>query len=164
MLNVLFTSFHLSFLAVHHDTGYWVKHTHRVHVAIETGDMVDFKVGPNEENMNKMQFDEGRIVELNNQAKHSVSNKMTAARIHLIFDYVDDHPVNRILVAPNEKILQTRRSIDLERLVGSGPKCPSFIILGAQKSGTTSLYEVSTLCTLASCFALHCFALSCRYY
>ena len=35
-------------IPVHHDTGYWVKHTHRVHVAIETGELVDFLVGPNE--------------------------------------------------------------------------------------------------------------------
>lgn len=129
-------------IPVHHDTGYWVKHTHRVHVAIETGDMVDFMVGPNDCNMTKMLFDQGRIVELNNQAKHAVRNSMDRYRIHLIFDYVEDHPVNRLTILPNERILQTRRSIDLEREAGTGRRCPSFIILGAQKSGTTSLYEV----------------------
>lgn len=128
-------------IPVHHDTGYWVKHTHRVHVAIETGELVDFLVGPTEEHMTKFLFDEGRVVELNNQAKHAVTNNMETWRVHLIFDYVDDHPVNRIIVNPSEKIIQTRRSIDLEREAGSGKKLPSFIVIGAQKSGTTSLYE-----------------------
>jgi hypothetical protein len=63
-------------IPVHHDTGYWVQHTHRVHVAIDTGELVDFFVGPNEESMMKILFDEGRIVELNNQAKHAVKNNM----------------------------------------------------------------------------------------
>merc|ERR1711871_991757 len=71
-------------IPVHHDTGYWVQHTHRVHVAIDTGELVDFLVGPNEESMAKMLFDEGRIVELNNQAKHAVKNNMNRWRTHLI--------------------------------------------------------------------------------
>ena len=61
-------------------------------------------------------FDEGRVVELNNQAKHAVHNNMAERwRIHLIFDYVDEDytlPVRQIL-EPGEKINQTRRSIDL---------------------------------------------------
>ena len=47
-----------------------------MHVAIDTGELVEFLVGPNEESMEKMLFDEGRIVELNNQAKHAVKNNM----------------------------------------------------------------------------------------
>ena len=34
--------------------------------------------------------DEGRIVELNNQGKHAVSNWSDAWRVHLIFDYLCD--------------------------------------------------------------------------
>ena len=41
-------------IPVHHDTGYWVKHTHRIHVAIESGELVDFTVGPTEDNLKKV--------------------------------------------------------------------------------------------------------------
>lgn len=34
-------------------------------------------------------FDEGRVVELNNQAKHAVTNRWSRNRVHLILDYVD---------------------------------------------------------------------------
>ena len=33
-------------IPVHHDTGYWVKHSHRCHVAIVTGEEVEFFIGP----------------------------------------------------------------------------------------------------------------------
>ena len=56
-------------------------------------------------------------------------------------DYVDTHPVNRYVLQPGEKLNQTRRSIDLARHEGTR-QVPSFIIIGAQKSGTTSLYEL----------------------
>lgn len=121
-----------------------MKHTHRIHVPIDTcenGELVDFLVGPNEKNMSKYLFDEGRVVELNNQAKHAVNNNLDRYRTHLIFDYVDEHPITRIPVQPQEKVYQTRRSIDLASDAGSGKRCPTFVILGAQKSGTTTLYE-----------------------
>ncbi len=41
-------------IPVHHDTGYWVKHCHRVHVAIDTGAEVDFLVGPTNDLMQKV--------------------------------------------------------------------------------------------------------------
>lgn len=130
-------------IPVHHDTGYWVKHTHRCHVAIVTDTYeVDFFCGSTNETLRKMSFSEGRLIELNNSAKHAVTNKMKDTwRIHLILDYVDEHPVNRYLLAPGDKLNQTRRSIDLAKDQGSRP-APSFIIIGAQKSGTTSLYEL----------------------
>lgn len=43
-----------SSIPVHHDTGNWVKHTHRCHLAIQTDDQVDFMIGPNPENMKKV--------------------------------------------------------------------------------------------------------------
>ena len=43
-------------IPVHHDTGYWVKHTHRCHLAIETGKDVEFKIGPIPELMKKVTF------------------------------------------------------------------------------------------------------------
>lgn len=50
---------------------------------------VDFFVGPDPEHMRKVMFDEGRVVELNNQAKHAVTNRWSRNRVHLILDYVD---------------------------------------------------------------------------
>ena len=85
-------------IPVHHDTGYWVKYTHRVHVPIESGPGVEFLVGPTEDSMKRYLLEEGRIIELNNQAKHAVYNGWDRDRIHLIFDYVEDHPINRILL------------------------------------------------------------------
>ena len=132
-------------IPVHHDTGYWVKHTHRCHVAIDTDcEKVDFMVGPNEDKMRKYRFDEGRIVELNNQAKHAVFNGMTDKyRTHLIFDYVDDVSLirERLQLHPGEKVNQTRRSIDVIRSNTVRRQSPAFIIIGAQKCGTTSMYE-----------------------
>lgn len=46
-------------------------------------------MGPDPEHMSKVMFDEGRVVELNNQAKHAVTNGWSRDRVHLILDYVD---------------------------------------------------------------------------
>ena len=43
-----------SSIPVHHDTGYWVQKTHRLHVPIVTGDGVDFLVGPNDNSLIKV--------------------------------------------------------------------------------------------------------------
>ena len=84
-------------IPVHHDTGEWVKNTHRIHVPLLTSDTsVHFHVGTDEGMMRDIAFSEGYVVELNNRAKHSVSNKWDQWRIHLIFDYVDDFPITRI--------------------------------------------------------------------
>lgn len=40
-----------------------------------------------------------------------------------------------------EALFQTRRSIDRAKHAGTRPVGPAFIIIGAQKSGTTALYE-----------------------
>ena len=133
-------------IPVHHDTGFWVKHTHRMHVAIVTDDQhVSFLVGHKDEEgasgVQKYLFNEGRIVELNNQAKHAVNNNWNQSRVHFIFDYVDEgYPLQRFICQPGELVHQTRRSIDLARHAGARP-APSFIIIGAQKCGTTSMYE-----------------------
>lgn len=138
-------------IPIHHDTGHWVKHTHRCHLAVETGEGVVFLVGPTEDKMKQVYFREGNITELNNQAKHAVSNNMDKHRIHLIFDYVDEDysgDMQRTLLKPGEVVYQTRRSIDLARTVkeavDSGDirhNAPRFVIIGAQKAGTTSMYE-----------------------
>jgi NAD-dependent dihydropyrimidine dehydrogenase PreA subunit len=41
-------------IPVHHDTGYWVKRTHRCHLAIETGEEVEFWVGAQENNLRQV--------------------------------------------------------------------------------------------------------------
>lgn len=130
-------------IPAHHDSGYWVSRTHRLHCAIVTNDRVVFRVGPNAESMVRFELKPGRIVELNNQAKHYVANLGAHYRTHLIFDYVDERfdPVPTVELNIGERLLQTRRSIALASECGSGPPAPHFIIIGAQKAGTTSMYE-----------------------
>jgi hypothetical protein len=66
---------------------------------VTDSERVDFIVGPTADSMKKYLFDEGSVIELNNQAKHAVYNRMEDTwRIHLIFDYVEDHPIQRYLL------------------------------------------------------------------
>ena len=131
-------------IPVHHDTGYWVNYTHRVHVPIITDtSKVIFLSGADENNLKRIRFGEGEIIELNNQAKHAVHNCWDQYRTHLIFDYVEDFAIERMQLRPGQQIVQTRRTIDLIEEAGSRP-LPWYMILGAQKSGTTSMYEYIT--------------------
>ena len=133
-------------IPVHHDTGYWVKMTHRVHVPIivEDPNLILFRCGPTPSTLQRVNAKPGHIFEMNNQAKHAVSNCSTAHhRVHLILDYVPlthTHTHTRIPLQPGETLLQTRRTIDRKADFGKTPT-PTFVILGAQKAGTTSLYE-----------------------
>lgn len=139
-------------IPVHHDTGEWVRYTHRVHVPIIVPDpsKVLFRCGPNEQSLERVDCSPGHVFELNNQAKHAVTNAGDLFRVHLILDYVNPSffelrkgqncPVRRVELSPGEVLTQTRRSID--RALEFGTKqYPQFLILGAQKAGTTSLYE-----------------------
>lgn len=89
-------------------------------------------------------------MELNNQAKHSVANNSSDVhRVHLIFDYVDEHPIKqRFQLNPGEQIFQTRRSIDLAREVQSPEverrRAPTFIIIGAQVQCVCIRHECTT--------------------
>ena len=133
-------------IPVHEDSGAWVSRTHRVHVPIlvEHADQILFRCGPSVESMERIHTRPGHVFEMNNQAKHAVSNCSNDYRVHLILDYVDrDYQSSlppRINLEPGEILVQTRRSIDRIKDHGSRPT-PSFMILGAQKAGTTSLYE-----------------------
>uniref|UniRef100_A0A7S1YTR1 Aspartyl/asparaginy/proline hydroxylase domain-containing protein n=1 Tax=Ditylum brightwellii TaxID=49249 RepID=A0A7S1YTR1_9STRA len=132
-------------IPTHHDTGLWVRHTHRVHIPIivEDPNCILFQCGPTEDTMIRVACVPGHVFEMNNQAKHGVSNcDPTEHRVHVILDYVDEDFVipNRIKLQANETLLQTRRSIDRTLDAGKRPT-PSYFILGAQKSGTTSLYD-----------------------
>lgn len=75
---------------VHHDTGFWVHKTHRCHAPIVTNGGVVFRAGPTEALMARYGLAVGGCFELNNQAKHYVSNWGETERVHLILDYVDD--------------------------------------------------------------------------
>ena len=86
----------------------------------------------------------GHVFEINNQCQHAVSNCDSEYRVHLILDYVDaDFPFRqpRTRLQPAEVLWQTRRSIDRQQNAGQRPT-PSFLILGAQKAGTTFLFEL----------------------
>lgn len=131
-------------IPIHHDTGEWVKHSHRVHVPIivSNPDRILFRCGPTPTSMERISCIPGHVFEMNNQGKHAVSNCHDDHRVHLILDYVDPsfHTKERIKLSPGEVLLQTRRSID--RAIDKGKRLtPSFMIIGAQKSGTTSIYE-----------------------
>mmetsp|Transcript_9707 Transcript_9707/g.23851 ORF Transcript_9707/g.23851 Transcript_9707/m.23851 type:complete len:652 (-) Transcript_9707:68-2023(-) len=145
-------------IPVHNDSGEWVKTTHRVHVPIivDDPDKILFRVGPAPHMMQRIDCTPGHVFEINNQAKHAVSNcDPHHSRVHLILDYVmtseDDRGDERrqqevhniptpVVLETGEKLVQTRRSIDRMKDVRQRPT-PSYIILGAQKAGTTSLYD-----------------------
>ena len=141
-------------IPVHHDTGEWVKATHRVHVPVIVSDpsKVLFRVGATVETIQRIDCTPGHVFEINNQAKHAVSNCGEDCRVHLILDYStptslpvdggEPTQVPHIVLEPGERLVQTRRSIDRWRDVKDHQRpTPTFIILGAQKGGTTSLYE-----------------------
>eukprot|EP00579_Thalassiosira_antarctica_P002802 CAMPEP_0201878150 /NCGR_PEP_ID=MMETSP0902-20130614/9396_1 /ASSEMBLY_ACC=CAM_ASM_000551 /TAXON_ID=420261 /ORGANISM="Thalassiosira antarctica, Strain CCMP982" /LENGTH=685 /DNA_ID=CAMNT_0048405757 /DNA_START=45 /DNA_END=2099 /DNA_ORIENTATION=+ len=139
-------------IPVHHDTGEWVKYSHRIHVPIIVPDpsKVLFRCGLTEQSLERIDCTPGHIFEMNNQAKHAVTNAGSEFRVHLILDYVSptffqtraaqNCPVQRITLAPGELITQTRRSID-RALDANKSNHPAYLILGAQKAGTTALYE-----------------------
>lgn len=131
-------------IPIHHDTGEWVRKTHRVHVPVILTDptKVIFRCGPGPDALSRIDCTPGHVFEMNNQAKHAVSNCGNDHRVHLILDFVDNDFIirRRLQLEPGERLLQTRRSIDRLSERGTRPT-PSFLILGAQKAGTTSLYE-----------------------
>mmetsp|Transcript_16492 Transcript_16492/g.36112 ORF Transcript_16492/g.36112 Transcript_16492/m.36112 type:complete len:645 (-) Transcript_16492:1850-3784(-) len=133
-------------IPVHEDSGAWVGLTHRVHVPIivEQVDNILFRCGGTVETMERISTTPGHVFEMNNQAKHAVSNCSNDYRVHAILDYVDPEYAAslppQINLDPAEILVQTRRSIDRIKDQGMRPT-PSYMILGAQKAGTTSLYE-----------------------
>ena len=151
----------------HHDSGYWVPRSRRLHCAIKTNPDVVFLAGRTLDEMHRIAFKEGCVVELNNQAKHYVANLSDQYRTHLIFDYVDDEAEPELLpprmpcvtLRVGDELTQTRRSIGLASERGTGPLAPHFLIIGAQKAGTTSMYEyrASTRSSRAACAARRIF-------
>lgn len=70
-------------IAEHQDNNFSLAHSHRVHLPIITNDEVWFSVGSETINMQ-----EGQLFEINNRRIHSVHNKGSDDRVHLILDYV----------------------------------------------------------------------------
>lgn len=72
----------------HRDANPAAKWPHKIHVPIITNDDVMFYVDGARRNLR-----EGEAVEVNNMGVHSVENRGSADRIHLIFEYYDpDQP------------------------------------------------------------------------
>lgn len=71
---------------------------------------------------------------------------MVPSPLNSSLDYIDDQLLEensapiRVRLSPGERLHQTRRTISRECDYGKRPT-PSFMILGCQKAGTTSLYE-----------------------
>lgn len=129
---------------VHHDTGAWVAQSHRMHIPIFTDPSVAFEVGAREQSLARYDFQQGRLYELNNASKHRVENHWDQHRVHLIFDYVEPaFPLAHFKLTPDMVLHQTRRTLDLSTDYGTRPT-PSFLVIGAQKAGTTSLYDYIT--------------------
>ncbi|GBG26797.1 Heparan sulfate glucosamine 3-O-sulfotransferase 4 [Hondaea fermentalgiana] len=111
-------------IPAHHDTGLWSTRSHRVHVPLVTSDQhgdedkqVVFKAGHNDDALERVAFETGVAIELNNRAKHNVINNWDQYRVHLIFDYVeldlaDELP--RLKLQPGQTVVQTRRAIFLD--------------------------------------------------
>ncbi|KAF1332322.1 Glucosamine 3-sulfotransferase 1, partial [Globisporangium splendens] len=138
-----------SVVPVHHDTGAWVSKSHRMHIPIFTDASIDFQVGHNEQSMTRHEFKQGNLYELNNASKHCVHNHWTHPRVHMIFDYVEDaYPLSHMTLTSDMVLHQTRRTLDLSTDYGSRSP-PSFMVIGAQKAGTTSLYDYITQHDLA---------------
>lgn len=68
----------------HRDTGPAAHWPHKIHVPIRTNENVIFNV-----DAVAYHFPEGEAVEVNNMARHSVDNRGSTDRIHLIFEYYD---------------------------------------------------------------------------
>lgn len=77
-------------IAEHVDDGISLKRSHRHHLAIVTNSLVDFHVGDEIK-----QLAAGEIWEINNRQMHSVNNRSSETRVHIILDYV----------VPGEKIM-----------------------------------------------------------
>lgn len=131
-------------IPLHQDSGEWVHQTHRVHVPIlvPAPDQVLFRCGPDDSNLQRIDCQEGHVFEINNSQRHAVTNgSEDQYRVHLILDYTDvPYKLPPVILEPGEVLYQTRRSLNRVCDQGSRPT-PSFLILGAQKAGTTSLYQ-----------------------
>jgi hypothetical protein len=66
----------------HIDVGHIFRVTRRIHLPIITNQNVDFFI-----ELEKVPMEEGRLIEINNQAIHCVFNQSDLDRVHLIIDW-----------------------------------------------------------------------------
>jgi hypothetical protein len=66
----------------HIDAGHIFRVTRRIHLPIITNQNVDFFI-----ELEKVPMEEGRLIEINNQAIHCVFNQSDLDRVHLIIDW-----------------------------------------------------------------------------
>jgi len=71
-------------ISLHRDNGFSLLHTHRVHIPVQTNDLVAFGCSGQEINMK-----EGQVVEIDNSNLHYVKNNSDQYRIHLIVDIIE---------------------------------------------------------------------------
>jgi hypothetical protein len=69
-------------IPAHVDSGYSLRHSHRVHIPVITHDKVSFVIAGEE-----VRMAEGEAWEINNCRPHAVANHGDAARVHLIVDW-----------------------------------------------------------------------------
>lgn len=130
-------------IKIHHDNGEWIFTTHRIQIPIVTNDSVLMFMGADKYNMQRVPLVQGQALELNNAACMSICNqsKSGSPALQLIVDYLEHPtPMRPIVLTAGQKLWQSRRTIDVEG-AKSSPPLPAFVILGAQKAGTTALYE-----------------------
>jgi hypothetical protein len=93
------------------------------------------------QSMQRIDCTPGHVFEINNQAKHAISNCDTAySWVNIRLDYTQGPGPNRIILDTGERLVQTRCSIDRLKDTKQRPT-PFYIVLGAQKAGTTPLYD-----------------------
>ena len=140
-------------IPVHHDTGWWTRWSHRVHVPLRTSaqnleagsdaDEVFFMVGPRNDDMRRAPFPEGEMVELNNRSKHMVSNQWESGgnegRVHLIFDWVEEDIVLPVRdIQPGDVLVQARRRLWVDGEPGPPVTPEELGLLGAPTSPAES--------------------------
>lgn len=69
-------------IAPHIDRHFSLSHAHRIHVPIQTDQLVEFKIAGQQKYLRQ-----GEIWEINNRQIHQVANKSDIQRIHLIIDW-----------------------------------------------------------------------------
>lgn len=77
---------------IHKDGNRAATFPHKIHIPLQTNPSCTFFVNPK-----RYHFEEGKVYEVNNLARHQVDNAGTEARIHLIFEYFSESVLNQAL-------------------------------------------------------------------
>lgn len=85
----------------HNDNLFSLEQTHRIHIPIITNDLVFFTVDNCTINMKS-----GCLYEINNRLIHSVVNKSSVDRVHLIVDVIENKTIEEITKANKQHSLK----------------------------------------------------------